>query len=135
MRGNESRAERARGTTSRAHRRRRRRLLIAAPFLMLVTWAVVSYTIWMVQPTSTSFGARSVEWVRADVPFGNRLVDEAEHYYYGARAPKKGGPQLKRLPAVGLPSTPSSRPGNRQDVTCHCVAGAHNARLLAPAPR
>src|ERR1035441_1100864 len=65
----------------------------------------------MVQPTSTSFGARSVEWVRADVPFGNRLVDEAEHYYYGARAPKKGGPQLKRLPAVGLPSTPSRGPG------------------------
>ncbi len=111
MRGNESRADRARGTTSRAHRRRRRRLLIAAPFLMLVTWAVVSYTIWMVQPTSTSFGARSVEWVRADVPFGNRLVDEAEHYYYGARAPKKGGPQLKRLPVVGLPSTPSRGPG------------------------
>ncbi|MGB9111916.1 MAG: phosphodiester glycosidase family protein, partial [Acidimicrobiales bacterium] len=92
-------------------RRRRRRLLIAAPFLVLLSWALVSYTIWMVQPTSTSFGARSAEWVRSDVPFGNWFVDKAEHYYYGAKAPKKGGPQLTRLPAVGLRPTPSHGTG------------------------
>ena len=39
-------------------RRRRRRLLIAAPFIVLVSWAMVSYTVWMVQPTSMAFGAR-----------------------------------------------------------------------------
>ena len=83
-------------------RRRRRILLIAAPFLVLLLWAAVSYTTWMLQPTSMSWDQRSVEWVRADVPFGNWLVDETEHIYYTWNAPMKGGPQLKRLPAVGL---------------------------------
>ena len=32
----------------------------------------------------------------------NWLVDEAESVYYGFKAPKKGGPQLKALPPVGL---------------------------------
>ena len=40
--------------------------------------------------------------MRADVPFGNWLVDEGEHIYYTMNAPQKGGPQLKSLPAVGL---------------------------------
>ena len=48
------------------------------------------------------FEARSVEWVRAKMPFGNSLVDEIEHIYYSANAPKKGGSAPKRLPAVGL---------------------------------
>ncbi len=83
-------------------RRRRRRILIALPFLGLVAWAAVSYTAWMVQPTSMSWSERSTEWVRADVPFGNWLVDESEHIYYTMNAPQKGGPQLRSLPAVGL---------------------------------
>ena len=44
--------------------------------------------------------------MRADVPFGNWLVDEVEHIYYTWNAPKKGGPQLKSLPAVGLNPPP-----------------------------
>ena len=83
-------------------RRRRRRILIALPFLGLASWAVVSYAAWMMQPTSMSWSERSVEWVRADVPFGNWLVDESEHIYYTMNAPHKGGAQLKGLPAVGL---------------------------------
>jgi hypothetical protein len=83
-------------------RRRRRRILIAAPFLVVLSWAVVSYTSWMLGPTSESYGVRSVEWVRAEVPFGNWLVDNTEHVYYSMRAPRKGGPQLRSLPAVGL---------------------------------
>ena len=59
----------------------------------------------MLEPTSMTFSERSTEWVRADVPFGNWLVDEIEHIYYTANAPKKGGPQLKSLPVVGLPQT------------------------------
>ena len=78
--------------------------MIALPFLGLVSWAVVSYAAWMVQPTSMSWSERSVEWVRADVPFGNWLVDETEHIYYTMNAPQKGGPQLKSLPRVGLTS-------------------------------
>ncbi len=83
-------------------RRRRRRLLLAAPFFGVLCWAIVSYAIWMLEPTSMRFGPRSVEWVRAKVPFGNSFVDEVEHVYYTANAPKKGGPAPKSLPAVGL---------------------------------
>jgi len=91
-------------------RRRRRRILIAAPFLVLLSWAVVSYTAWMLQPTSLSWHVRSVEWVRHEVPFGNWLVDETEHIYYSMNAPKKGGPQLKSLPTVGLNPPQTSLP-------------------------
>jgi hypothetical protein len=83
-------------------RRRRRRLLIAAPFIGLLSWAIISYAAWMTGPTSESWVVRSTEWVRAEVPFGNWLVDNTEHIYYSMHAPAKGGPQLKSLPAVGL---------------------------------
>ena len=39
--------------------------------LVLLSPAIYSYTTWMLQPTSLPFGVRSVEWVRAEVPFGN----------------------------------------------------------------
>ena len=45
---------------------------------------------WMLRPSSTPFFARSVEWVRADVPFGNQVVDEIEHIYYTWNAPHEG---------------------------------------------
>jgi hypothetical protein len=85
-----------------ARRRRRRRRALVAALLAVLSYFLVSYAIWMLHPTSLSFGPRSVEWVRAYVPFGNSLVDEIEHIYYSANAPKKGGPQLKSLPVVGL---------------------------------
>src|SRR5438105_4501389 len=90
-------------------RRRRRRRLIAAPFLALLLWAIVSYTTWMLEPTSMTLKERSVEWVRHDVPFGNWIVDNIEHVYYTWNAPKKGGPQLKALPAVGVSQLPPGR--------------------------
>jgi len=94
-----------------AAKRRRRRLLllIGTPLLGLLAWAITSYAIWMLKPTSMSFSARSVEWVRAEVPFGNTIVDDIEHIYYTANAPKKGGPAPKRLPAVGLSQPRSKR--------------------------
>ena len=96
-------ARRGQRRKSAAKRRRRRRLLvIGVPLLGLLTWVLCSYAIWMLKPTSMSFGPRSVEWVRAEVPFGNTIVDEIEHIYYTANAPKKSGPAPKRLPAVGL---------------------------------
>ena len=103
-----ARREQRREATAK-RRRRRRRILIAAPFLVVFLWAIVSYTAWMLQPTSMSFNARSVEWVRANVPFGNSIVDEIEHIYYGLNAPKKGGPQLKSLPKVGLTQPRTTR--------------------------
>jgi hypothetical protein len=97
----EARREQRRKAEAR-RRRRRRRLLIVIPLLGLIAWAVISYAIWMLKPTSMSFGARSVEWMRVEVPLGNTIVDDIEHIYYTANAPKKGGPAPKRLPAVGL---------------------------------
>ncbi|MGD0980689.1 MAG: hypothetical protein ABR946_04325 [Solirubrobacteraceae bacterium] len=76
---------------------------------MLAVPTLVSYTSYMLEPTSMTFSERSTEWVRNDVPFGNWLVDEIEHVYYTVNAPKKGGPQLKSLPAVGLPQPTTSQ--------------------------
>jgi len=64
---------------------------------------VYSYTSTMLQPSSLPLGIRTVEWLRNH--HGNWLVDEAERIYYSWKAPKKGGPQLQSLPAVGLPAT------------------------------
>ena len=66
--------------------------------LVLLSPAIDSYATWMLRPSSMAFGARSVEWIRADVPLGNQVVDEIEHIYYTWNAPKKGGPQLASLP-------------------------------------
>jgi hypothetical protein len=62
--------------------------------------AFYSYGSTMLQPSSLPFGVRSVEWLRGH--HGNWLVDEAERLYYGWKAPKKGGPQLRALPSVGI---------------------------------
>ncbi len=67
-----------------------------AAVLVLLSPAVYSYTATMVQPSSLPLGVRSVEWLR--VHHGNWLVDRVESVYYGWKAPKKGGPQLKTLP-------------------------------------
>ena len=70
--------------------------------LVVLSPALYSYTTTMLKPSSLPFGVRSVEWLRAN--HGAWLVDDAEHIYYGWwKRPKKGGPQLKALPAIGLP--------------------------------
>jgi phosphodiester glycosidase len=68
--------------------------------VVLLSPALYSYTATMLQPSSLPLGVRSVEWLRNN--HGNWLVDNVEHIYYSWKAPKKGGPQLKTLPAVGL---------------------------------
>jgi hypothetical protein len=83
-------------------------MLAAAALLALLSPLFYSYTHWMLQPTSMSTSVRSVEWVRAR-PGGNWLVDNVEHLYYSWKAPKKGGPQLTALPALGeATSTPAA---------------------------
>ena len=87
------------------HRRRRRlRLRFAIPLVLLVLLspAIYSYTTTMLQPSSLPLGVRSVEWLRQH--HGNWLVDEVEHVYYGWwKKPKKGGPQLTKLPVALAP--------------------------------
>jgi hypothetical protein len=55
-----------------------------------------------VLPSSLPLGVRTVEWLR--MHHLNWLVDDVEHIYYTWKTPKKGGPQLKTLPAVGVAS-------------------------------
>jgi len=88
---------------------RRPRFWVAAAVLALLVWVLISYTTWMLRPSSESFGVNTTEWVRHKVPFGNWIVDNIETVYYNANAPKKGGPQLKSLPAVGLAQAQATR--------------------------
>jgi hypothetical protein len=110
LESNDSIAEtsRAKRRTQRQLRQRRLRLrrLAALLFVVLLTPAVYSYTTTMMRPSSLPLWPRSIEWLRAH--HGNGLVDEVEHYYYSWKAPKKGGPQLKSLPRLGL-GTPLAR--------------------------
>jgi Phosphodiester glycosidase len=87
---------------------RRRRVLFASlvPFTLVVLYFGISYANYMLKPTSETLTERSAEWVRDDVPFGNLIIDTAEHYT--ASAPRKGGPGLARLPGVGLGQIRSS---------------------------
>ena len=91
-------------------------------------WLLGSYAIWMLRPSSMNFEARSTEWVRQDVPFGNSIVDEVEHVYYNLNAPSKGGPQLKALPAVGMTQV-AGRPRARKAHT-RANAGPPRIRLV-----
>jgi hypothetical protein len=96
------RAERRAAASRR--RRKRRRLAVLVGVLALLSPVVYSYTSTMIQPSSLPLGVRSVEWLRNN--HGNWLVDEVEHVYYTWNKPKKGGPQLKALPAVGVAPAP-----------------------------
>jgi hypothetical protein len=79
---------------------RRLRRLVALACVAALAVPIYSYVTTMLKPSSLPLWPRSVEWLRAH--HGNWLVDEAEHYYYSWKAPKKGGPQLQALPALGL---------------------------------
>jgi hypothetical protein len=95
--------QRKRERQTARRRLRRRRILGAVAFIVLLFLpaALYSYVGWLVRPTSVSWNVNSVEWVRQRVPFGNWIMDNIEQAYYTANAPKKGGPQLKSLPAPG----------------------------------
>jgi hypothetical protein len=91
----------------RRGKRRVRRLWILVVVLALLSPAIYSWTKMATQPSSLPLGVRSVEWLREN--HFNWLVDNVEHVYYSWRAPKKGGPQLKTLPSVGLAGKPHRR--------------------------
>ena len=88
---------------------------------------IYSYATWMLRPSSIAFFPRSVEWVRADVPLGNQLVDEIEHVYYSWNAPSKGGPQLTSLPPTGAaakaPNQAAAGPQRIKPVFAHRLPG------------
>jgi hypothetical protein len=81
---------------------RLRRVLLAACLAALVP-ALVSYVATVLEPSNSSFGIRSVEWLRDHGAAG--LVTKVESIYYTLEAPSKGGPALHALPKVGVAST------------------------------
>jgi hypothetical protein len=84
----------------RVLRRVRRRRLLAMVCGVLLTVVLVSYVSAMLRPSSLPLGVRSVEWLRANG--GAWLVNDVENLYYRWTAPSKGGPSLRKLPAVGI---------------------------------
>jgi hypothetical protein len=95
-----------------AGRHRRRWPLVVLAVLVVLAPVLYSYTSMALAPSSLPLGVRSVEWLRQH--HGNWLVDEVEHIYYGSKAPKRGGPQLKVLPQIGLRKTPTALTRNRR---------------------
>jgi hypothetical protein len=80
-------------------------LVVVAALLAPVLY---SYVTTMSEPSSLPLSVRSIEWIRAN--HGAWLVNSVEHYWYSWTAPAPGGPTLKKLPTVGLPTRPVTRP-------------------------
>jgi hypothetical protein len=78
--------------------RRLRRIALVAGVLVLIA-ATLSYVHTMTEPSNSSLGIRSVEWLREHGAAG--LVSRVESIYYSLTAPSKGGPTLRALPQVG----------------------------------
>jgi hypothetical protein len=85
--------------------------------LLVLIPAAVSYLGAVTQPSNSSLGIRTVEWLRDHGARG--LVNSAENYYYSLNAPVKGGPALRALP---------KQPGVAS------VAPARHVRHYRPAP-
>ncbi len=77
---------------------RLRRMALVAALIALLP-AVLSYWGTMSEPSNSSLGIRSVEWLRDNGAAG--LVARVESIYYTLTAPSKGGPALRALPKVG----------------------------------
>ena len=77
-------------------------MLLAACLAALVP-VFGSYASAMLEPSNSSLGIRSVEWLRDHGAAG--LVSRFESIYYTLTAPAKGGPALRALPRAGIVST------------------------------
>jgi hypothetical protein len=86
-------------------RRTRRIALIAA--LLALAPAAYSYVNTMAEPSNSSLGVRSVEWLRDHGAAG--LVSQVESIYYSLTAPSKGGATLRALPQVGYGAAERAR--------------------------
>jgi hypothetical protein len=101
-----------------------RRVLLIAALICLVPVSI-SYLQMLAQPSDSTLGIRTVEWLRSN---GARaVVNEVESLYYTWSAPSTGGPALKALPKqAGTPAI----------VIPHAVSLYHPRRirpLISPA--
>src|SRR5581483_439811 len=93
------------GDGARSTSQRVRRVLLAAAFVVLLP-AAVSYLTTIGEPSNSTVGIRSVEWLRDHGAAG--LVSKAESIYYSLNAPAKGGAALRALPHTGLSARAAS---------------------------
>ena len=75
--------------------RRVRRIALTAAALCLIP-AIASYAQALAQPSNSSVGIRTVEWLRDNGARG--LVTQVESIYYSLTGPATGGPALRALP-------------------------------------
>jgi Phosphodiester glycosidase len=85
----------------RSRRRRAPWLAVLATLVVLLGVPVGFYTSAMLQPSSLPLSIRSIEWVRGH-GFA-WLVNDIERWWYTHHKPRRGGPTLTALPAVGAP--------------------------------
>jgi hypothetical protein len=113
-----------------AGRRLRRIAAIAAAAALLP--AVLSYLTTMAQPSDSSFGIRSVEWLRDHGAAG--IVSSVESLYYSLTAPAKGGPTLRSLPSVGYTAArgPAGARGGARSGQAQTGAAAYVPPRVAP---
>jgi hypothetical protein len=78
-----------------------RRVALVAALVALIP-AAFSYLGTVNEPSNSSLGIRTVEWLRDHGAAG--LVAQVESIYYSLTAPSKGGPTLHALPKVGVGS-------------------------------
>jgi hypothetical protein len=124
---------RAYGHASRpGHRRqelsialRLRRIALVAALLALIPVAF-SYLGTMHEPSNSSLGIRSVEWLRDHGAAG--LVARVESIYYSLTAPSKGGATLRALPKVGYGLGAAAHPAVRRE-----AEPARVASVISPA--
>jgi hypothetical protein len=97
------------GLSSRPGGWRRARRIICAAAVLCVAAAAVSYVRMLTEPSNSSLGIRTVEWLRDNGARG--LVNGIENTYYSLNAPATGGPGLRALPTQvgGLTAPPSIR--------------------------
>jgi hypothetical protein len=86
-------------------RYRLRRIALVAALVALIP-AAFSYLKAISEPSNSSLGIRTVEWLREHGAAG--IVSQVESTYYALTAPSKGGPTLRALPRVGARGSASS---------------------------
>ncbi len=89
--------------------------------------ALFSYLHTIAEPSNSSVGIRTVEWLRDHGAAG--LVSKVESVYYELTAPAKGGPALRALPRVGY-----GRGQGGQGALARARAGARPAPSVAYRP-
>jgi hypothetical protein len=103
--------------------------LVAA--LVALIPAAFSYLGTVDEPSNSSLGIRTVEWLRDHGAAG--LVAQVESIYYSLTAPSKGGPTLHALPRVGYGAAGSTAAGAGQQGAPAEYRPASVAPMLRPA--